>query len=94
MRGSISDRNDGCRDDNGYVEIASESICEESNEQNHAQQSQLCNGLIGELIMELLGMLLWFFMYRWGPSDSEAGRNRYWEDPDFQPVDLTSRNEA
>ena len=43
--------------------------------------------------MELLGMLLWFFVHGWGPSDSEFGRNRYWEDPDFQPVDLTSRNE-
>jgi len=43
--------------------------------------------------MELLGMLLWFFVHGWGPSDSEVGRDRYWEDPDFQPVDLTSRNE-
>ena len=44
--------------------------------------------------MELLGMLLWFFMHSWSPSDSEVGRNRYWEDPDFQLVDLTLRNEA
>ena len=93
MRASISDRNDGFGDDDGCNEIASESIHEESNEQNHAQQSQLRNGLM----MELVGMLIWLVCHGLGQKDSEFGTNRYWENPDFDPAtywtELDSRKE-
>ena len=90
MRASISDRNDGFRDDDGCDEIASESIHEESNEQNHAQQSQLRNGLM----MELVGMLIWLVCHGWGQKDSEFGTNRYWENPDFDPATYWTKSDS
>ena len=36
--------------------------------------------------MELLGLIIGVLFCGWGVSESEFGRNRYWEDPDFDPA--------
>ena len=44
--------------------------------------------------MELLGILFGWILSPFSDSDDEFGRNRYWEDPDYQMYDLSEDEES